>query len=395
MKGKVTACLLAAVAVLASATSFGNIAAHAEAASLDAADQCFLEFMESDANGAQVVYECSPLYNENLEQSGRQYDFTVGEQSGYALVAAVAVGEAVCYEVEELFYNKQSPFENCEGLPVYIAGKTYIEYKEGGFYNLSDGTELSEDELAAAVSAGFFYNGSVTFEDRIQTISYSRKLTDAYNILYDLPSYYGIAGQTGCANTAGTVILGYYDRFYENLIPNFTTYVRIGATIRYRSGSTEIENVMLRLRDLMSTNSQLGTTYSGFQAGMESYVQGQGYTYSSASVFSSGSLNFDLYKTAINDQKPVALFLNGFACLNYIQANDAGTMDTISSGYSASTHVAVGCGYKRETYYNASGSVIDTRTYLKAATGLAPYDIGYFNINGLGAIDRAIAITIS
>ena len=92
-------------------------------------------------------------------------------------------------------------------------------------------------------------------------------------------------------------------------------------------------------------------------------------------------------------QKPVALFMSGFAFLGSITTAEG--VDTITNSYNANgTHVVVGCGYQRHTYYNASGSVISTRTYLKVATGLTFYDIGYLNINGFGNIDKAIAVQI-
>ncbi|MFR3549432.1 MAG: hypothetical protein ACLTTW_03920 [Coprobacter sp.] len=73
--------------------------------------------------------------------------------------------------------------------------------------------------------------------------------------------------------------MGYYDRFFENLIPNYQSYVRIGAVIRYKSASTNVDNMLDELYVLMDTDQgQLGTTYTGFQEGMKAYVENRGYT---------------------------------------------------------------------------------------------------------------------
>lgn len=102
--------------------------------------------------------------------------------------------------------------------------------------------------------------------------------------------------------------------------------------------------------------------------------------------------DFTKYKQAVKNNKPVAVFLQNFAMLNRIQENS--TQDIISSGYCALSHVAVGCGYKQDRYYNAAGNLLDTRTYLKVASALEEYNIGYLNINGLSTINRALSVTI-
>ena len=168
----------------------------------------------------------------------------------------------------------------------------------------------------------------------------------------------------------------------------------MGGVVIYKSPTIEIQNLTLELANLMNTDgNQEGTTFSGFQSGMESYVEGKGYTYSSTNIFSWGSFNFNNYKSAIENGKPVAIFLSSFAFLADITENQG--VDTIDSYYCANTHVVVGYGYMQHTYYNANGGTVDTRTYLQIATGLDSYGLAYLNINGLGNMDRAISITIS
>lgn len=361
---------------------------------LDAADQSFLEFVLSDTDyEGEIEYTHSPLYNEELEVNGRQYDFTIGDVEGYALLTEIQSINKTFYEVEELFYNKQSPFEECEGLPVYITHQVYLDYKDGGFYNVVDDNLVADTIVDEYAYNGFGYCGAWDFVEQYQTISYATRSVSEYSIEYDLPNYFGPIGTT-CASTAGTVAIGYYDRFYENLIPDFQVYNRLGNRIKYKPTSENTINVSNELYNLMGAELEhLGTTYSEFQDGMKAYVNSKGYTYSTTNLFSWGSFDFEKYKTAVQNGKPVALFLNSFAIKLNITTNNS--VDAVKSDYTNTTHVVIGCGYEQYKYYNAAGQEIDNRIYLKVATALNSYQIGYLNINGLTVINHAISIEIS
>ena len=389
MKGKVVIGSLVLSGILVLIPTLGNVSVKAE--ELDKADQYFEEFIKTDVSG-QITYESKPLYNEKLEESGRQYDFTVEGRNGYALLTEITGNGKTLYEVEELFYDKISPFEMCNGVPVYITHRLYLDYIDGRFYDLLSGTEVDEEVVKEKAYKGFGYGGGGYYEDRIETIDYARKVPQEYSIKYDLPNYCGKIGETSCANTAGAVLLGYYDRFNENLIPNYKTYTKLGSVLKYKTKSEEIVGLTEELQALMAVTDGEGTTYAEFQDGMEKYVSSHGYTYSTANLFSWGSFDFEKYRQSVENDKPVAIFLNGFAFLKNIEEKES--TDTVNSSYCALTHVAVGCGYKRDTYYDASNRVITTRTYLKVASVLSDYNIGYLNINSLGNIDRAISVLI-
>ena len=392
---KILGILLALGIVSMSSLSMGPLIA-TKAEGLDVADQSFLEFVLSDTDyEGEIEYTYSPLYNEELEVNGRQYNFAVGDVEGYALLTEIQGVSKTFFEIEELFYTRQSPFEECEGLPVYITHRVYLEYKDGTFYNVIDGSVVSDKIVNEFAYKGFGYYGSSGFVEQVQTVNYSTKSTESYTIPYDLPNYFGRVNEvTGCANNAGACIIGYYDRFYEHLIPNYKSYVKVGNVVRYRTGTPEVFDLVEELYILMGTDvNHLGTTFAEFQDGMLQYVTNRGYTYSTTNVFTNGSFNIEKYKSSVQNGKPVALFMTGFALLNGI--TEAANRDIISSGYSRDSHVLVGCGYKIDKYYNLNGSMQDTRTYLKVASGSNIYGIGYLNINSLGQMDRAISITIS
>ncbi|MBQ4270016.1 MAG: hypothetical protein IJB97_10260, partial [Clostridia bacterium] len=288
-----------------------------QAQTLDDVDAQLLEFIRDDlGTDEKIRFSYTPLFDETLTESGRDYAFTVGNRSGYALMKAFTIGENTVYEIEELFYDKTSPFEDCDGLPVYVAHRTYLSYQDEAFYDIASETELTELEVAAVVESGFGYQGSIgTFVEQTQTISYATKDTSvSYSIPYDLPNYTTMEETASCANTAGAIIIGYYDRFYEGLIPNFQAYDTLGSVVIYKTASDEIGTLVGNLHALMDTDaSQQGTTFAGFQAGMEAYVEDKGYTYTTSSVLTSGAFDFTKYKNAVEAQKPVALFLSGYA----------------------------------------------------------------------------------
>ena len=234
------------------------------------------------------------------------------------------------------------------------------------------------------------YCGSGNFTDESETINYATKETASYTMKGEIPCYYKQSNNSGCAVVAGAELIGYYDRFCEELIPDYKSYVQLGSAIMYRSVSFQTLSVMEELYTSMETDVDgAGTTYDGFHKGMKSYVNKRGYSYSTEDL---GSLDFNKYKTAVENNKPVAVFL-----LNYslaVTGEDNGSSEVIKSHHSPIAHVVVGCGYKVDTYYNANGQVIATRTYLKVASGLDFYNITYLCLDGKSQVYKANAVII-
>ncbi len=368
----------------------------AKASTLDAQDEYFLQFVREDTGLEQVDFVSTQLYDQTLALNGRQYVFTVGGVQGYALTSKIIIGDQAFYEIEELFYNKPAPFSNYQGIPVYITFDVYLDYVNGVFYNLADNRSVVSPQIVEELayrSFGYRMVGDLEYVDTSEVINYNTRTVESYNFPYEAPDLCGSVNGSCCANTAGAVVIGYYDRFFENLIPNFQSYISFAGSIRYKSTGIDLSNLVETMRDYMSVDGiQYGTTFTGFQQGMENYVEEKGYTYTSTSVMSWGELNYSTYKSYVSQEIPVALFLNGFNMVNAIR--EESNMDTVSSSYCASTHVEVGIGYKTYTYYNADGGVITTRNYLYVVSGLFEYGIGYLNINGNGEIVNAIAIEI-
>ncbi len=235
------------------------------------------------------------------------------------------------------------------------------------------------------------YCGGVSFVTQSETINYATKARiEEFKFQWQVPIYFKLGENTSCANVAGATAIGYYDRLYENLVPNYTAYHQLGAAIIYKSGGPEVQTVMESLYKSMGTDvGGAGTTFEGFQNGMKTYVQGQGYTYQTEDL---GSLNFEKYKAAVDSGKPVALFLDNFSLET--QGADNGSVATINSDYCNTPHVVIAYGYRVDTYYNSSNQIIAERTYLNVATGLVAYRLTDLCLDGKSVIDRAVAISI-
>lgn len=246
------------------------------------------------------------------------------------------------------------------------------------------GLKISRSETSAKR-----YCGGSNCEATTEALSYAHKETVAqFSMKGDVPNYNGSVEASNCANVAGAELIGYYDRFYENLIPNYKTYIQMGSMLVYRSASAEINAVMQTLHSYMGTS--VGTTFNGFHNGMRTYVEEHSYSYMTEDL---GNLNFEKYKSAVETNKPVALFLNDYAF--YLGAEQASDGEIIKSEHYNVAHVVIACGYKIDTYYDTDGHIICTRTYLKVASGFASYGLIYLCLDGKSTIDRATSIIIN
>ncbi|MBQ8196632.1 MAG: hypothetical protein IJZ73_01075 [Clostridia bacterium] len=368
----------------------------ASAYNLDEADKYFVEFVTSDTTfEGTLSFSHRPLYDEDFNVNGREYTFSIGNVNGYALMTEFATATQTFYEIEEVYYNATSPFSNCNGLPVYITHNTYLEFVNEAFYDVLTGAQITDEVLQSCVEQGFNYFGgtTATFTNTTVDIEYATKTVDEYSIQLDLPDIVGSVPGGSCAHTAGAIILTYYDRFCENIMPDFDPCLRFGNFLFYRDTAEEVYNMTLELVDYMLIGEpHPGTTFTEFQYGMQNFVSDCGYTYTSTDLFTNGAFNFNNYKTAVENNLPCAIFLTNFTMSNGIRQEE--NLDSVGFGYCPVSHVAAACGYKVITYYDANNNVITSNTYLKVASGLNSYGIGFLSVNN-STISKAISILVS
>lgn len=193
-----------------------------------------------------------------------------------------------------------------------------------------------------------------------------------------------------CANLAGSIVLGYYDILYPEIIPNFNSASLYNGSWRYARQSAEVDAVITSLYYSMRTNINDGTTVSDFKRGMQTYVNERGRSINYTSVLTNGTFNYNNYKNRIA-QGPVALFLTSFNVTQRITA--IGNVDMMQTYYYSVNHVMVGSGYQDIDYYR-NGVLFKSDNYLKISTALNNTATGYMRLNDNARIADAISIDI-
>lgn len=227
----------------------------------------------------------------------------------------------------------------------------------------------------------------ITYQSDIQTLSlnagtetidYNTRDEEKIELNYGVPLYYQNPSlSNSCGPTAGAIIVGYYDRYYENLIPGYTSYFT--SNLKYRPmDKVYVPALMEELYVLMRTNvSDVGVSESDCLAGLKKYVQNKSLSLSYASIANSSKVSETAYESAIKANKPVILFndettLYGFSRQD---SRDLLTVSTISGN-----HIFVGYGYNVITYRLNNGS-IRKDTYMRVACGLMLYSEGYIRVS--------------
>ncbi len=133
-----------------------------------------------------------------------------------------------------------SPFDGCGGVPVYVTHNVYLSFEGGGFVDLETEETLPAAQVASPAETGFSYMAGEDEESyqetgfnpvySTETINYSHKTTEEYDIPGELPDY-----------------------------QSYTTFL---GHIFYKSQSEAVVDCMASLYELMGTDEvQLGTTY--------------------------------------------------------------------------------------------------------------------------------------
>lgn len=255
-------------------------------------------------------------------------------------------------------------------------------------------------DAAFAKSETYCDDGIQLYADDVEkeTIYFSTKSTESYYINTSFPFYYNGNSdiQNACACVAGANILGYYDRYYDNLIPDYTAgFTRNGNYVYYAMSlqSAKKQSVINELYTLMRTNVDApGTTQNEFKQGLSSYVSGKSRTVSFTSILNRGSFDMGKFDSALRSGNVVTLYLTGF---NWTTIVDYDNEARISQKIYHSNHIAVAYGYDIVSYFDANGNLIKKNTYIAVSTGMVLNESSYFMLNGNGAIEDAESTRIS
>lgn len=252
----------------------------------------------------------------------------------------------------------------------------------------------SDDEIYYC-DDGFMGTGQVT--ELTESFEFAAKevVADVY-INASFPAYYNLNDSltNACGAVAGANVIGFYDRYFEDLIPNSAPgylrrnkYYYTAMTLNTSVKQGVINDLFTR----MGTNvSSAGVTQTGYTNGLSSYVQSKGYASSYYSVMTNSALDIDKLCQAINAGDPVSIFLLGFNLCSFSEVNGTAT---IAKKIYTGNHIAIVYGYSTVNYYDSSYALVKVKTYLYVASGLV--DTGYYLLNNNGSINNASAVHIS
>lgn len=230
-----------------------------------------------------------------------------------------------------------------------------------------------------------------TREISTEYVNFASKQMEEYTFPYSVPYYYSNNFSNACGPIAGAIVVGYYDKYYENLIPDYTAYYE--ATGRYKlPDSINVPTTLRALYILMRTNQDAaGVSEQECLDGLKSYVEWRGSSLSYTAVKTlNSSFNFTTYKNQINAGNPVLLFCDSVQLLDLVFEE---TRDIISPGISSVDHIVVAFGYCKCYYYDENGNNFRTDTYLRIATGWTANKTGCIKVDGV-SIDSGFAVDI-
>lgn len=222
-----------------------------------------------------------------------------------------------------------------------------------------------------------------------EVISYvSKEVVADITTANGTPSYYAVNGmQNACGPVAGGIIVGFYDKYYGDLIPNWDSYYSTG---RYKGQNSA--NVTPLIQDLytrMQTNvAAPGVSESEFKDGLQSYVVAHGYNMQYISLGNGNSFNYSAFKSAVNNNEVSVLFVQPSNLYTYQTINNE---DYLTSANISGNHIMVAYGYFEVKYTLSNGTRTDK--YLRVSTGWADNSGGFYKVGSY--IDAAYQVKMN
>ena len=265
---------------------------------------------------------------------------------------------------------------------------------------------FESNKLSAAASSSHFgaeASPNVVGDDysASYTVDYDYKVVnEKYRVTPGLVTSYGVTDtflENGCTAVAGGNVVGYYDRYSTNLIPNFEPGMLSNGYYLYlpNIGMDAIDNMILKLANLMNVNKvQPGATEADFVNGLTTYVHNQGYSISFKSFHSSANnVNLSALQQMINGRKVGVIFCTEYNFVYSITHNSAGTSTSVAKRNLPIAHAMMVFGYITIDYYKNNSKFL-SETFLQVSSGFANGTQGYMKLNDYSKIEDALVIDI-
>ena len=229
-----------------------------------------------------------------------------------------------------------------------------------------------------------YYTGTTAMASVTETVNFTRYTVTEGNANPFCPQYYNLDSGTypnACAPIGGSIVVGYYDRYCTDLIPNVTPGFMLNGNYRYfpmASNATAIQSVIVSLYNSMGTNSLMpGTTRTQYQTGLSTYVTNAGYNISFTSVMSGGSLDVNGIISQLTSGKVVTLYI---ANPNLCSVTFGSTSATYTIYPYTGNHIEIAYKYKLIKYYDTINSNYRTDILLGVSTGMYEEKSGWYYV---------------
>lgn len=390
MKKKILTLLIISAMLI---STIGGISAFAQV-SLEECDKCFQTTMNAvldreDVEGNKITATRKPVYDLKLEQLGYIYEFDTVDSEGYAIV----ICDDGNYVAIEVFPNTKSPYAevNDGEQNVFVNTMSYYKALDAEIRDIVTNEVISDEDYNILEENAILYTSSgIDNPEYVEVVvDYQSVDEDYYKMSFRTPRFGNIGLTSGCAAVAGGNIIGYFDRYYEDLIPNHVAGELKSGYYYYNFQDTYVTQAMATLyEDMQGTVN--GISEANFKSGLQKYCSRKGLSCDFTSLKSSNKINYDSVKSSMKSGKPVALLLNTFHTCDISFGDQKDYLDyTI---YNAN-HMMVGFGYRDITYTLTNGSKSNYR-FIYVATGFINPADAYFNIDYSANIVSAYGVNI-
>lgn len=225
-----------------------------------------------------------------------------------------------------------------------------------------------------------------------EVINYTRKEEKYTETSAGAPLYYQLTDYpNSCGAVGGAIIVGFYDRYYTDLIPNFDPMTPKGTY--KRNDRVYVPQLMGELYALMRTNvDDVGVSQTDCLNGLKTYMQNHGRSISYSNVLTSNRIDELAYTNALNSNKLSLLFCKKLD-INYIN-DSVSNVDEIGVWTLNGAHVAVAYGLLEIKYFYQNG-LFRTDKYLNVAIGLSEEISGYIKLNANDWLNAAYIVTVT
>ena len=216
-------------------------------------------------------------------------------------------------------------------------------------------------------------------------VYYTSKTIEDYVNPYKAPSF--VTSQSNaCVVEAGGNVMVYYDRIFDDLIPDYT-HKYIFGKFTYGTQNEAVDNMFDTMYDMMGTTND-GTNIPGFKKGMKAYAASRGHDINLTQFTGSYyNVNFEGLKKQLKAEKPAVIFLNTYSVTSFGGIVENVGHDIIEHTTFSGAHAMMVYGFKDIYYYDEDARLKQRDTFLYVSTGIGSLPLAMVDITRLCTVD--------